>query len=289
MKSQTIRLHKQAIQGTKKLRHNVPIVEAFIVFMVIFLFSGLLMNSSVKVARETLFGKTNRSLIAKDGWSHVQYHGDMLVTKKQFPDYSTPTFRYEYKTDVPLEAFIDVLDHPQQSVEWFAWMVDHKYIVNSRELDTLDLLERTIDFRMVLRPYPSNPFRLHHDREFYIRTKSHIETQVDAPGKETTIATFTYSNIDGQKQECDRCLMAKFDMILTLSSDDEGVSTFINMALNMDVSSDYLPTFLADDMVMRWGALSLHKLVKRCSDDIGLNHRTWFNAKHSLLNVLPIK
>lgn len=289
MKQQTIKLNKQDIQGVRKWRHNVPFMEAFAIFLVIFLFSGLMLDSGYHYARQVILGKRGTTIVTEDGWDHVKYHGDMLVTKKQFPHYSTPTFRYEYKTDVPLEAFIDVLDHPQQSIEWFAWVVDHKYNVNRKDLDSLDLLEKTVDFRMVLRPYLSNPLRLHHDREFHLQTKAHIETREEEPGKDVTTATITYKNIEDRNQSCNNCIMAKMDMILTLTSEDEGASTYVSMALNLDMASEHLPEFMTNDMSMRWGALSLHKLVKRCSDNIGLKHKSWFSAKHSLLNVFPVK
>ena len=59
------------------------------------------------------------------------------------------------------------------------------------------------------------------------------------------------------------------------------------MDLNLSKKNHIVPKFMVNNMIMRWGELSLHKLVRRCRDNMGLG--TVVDFKGTFLNMLPIK
>lgn len=229
-------------------------------------------------------------------WKPIHHHSDIQIYETfEHKNSSHPIYHYEYKTDVPLEAFLDVLDHPEQSLEWFAWLKYHKYLgVKKNELTNLDILSSALNSQMIIRPI------IHlHDREFLTQISSNIVTEKWEDGSgETTTAVFRYSNIDPKDEiknaftkSCKDCVRGDFDMVLTLTTDDDGATTLVSMDLDMDMKSSEspisFPKFITNTMIMRWGELSLHKLVKRCRDNLGL--KSVVDIKASIMNLIPIK
>jgi len=290
-----------ALPHAKHWRHNSHVVERMLMSLIVFLFVGLLINAGVQYFRQHLLVTTGTTKEVESFypgndclWKPLTHHGDINISERSKESNTGDThaiYHYEYKTDIPLEAFLDVLDHPQQSMEWFAWLKDHTYPgVKNNELPDLDILATSIDFEMVLHPM------LHlHDRKFRSHLTSEIITAKWEDGNgESTVATFIYTNIpqDATKETMHpECVRGSFDMILQFTSDDNGATTGITMELDMDLNlskkNHIVPKFMVNNMIMRWGELSLHKLVRRCRDNMGLG--TVVDFKGTFLNMLPIK
>lgn len=288
---------------SKHWRHNSPLAESLFLSLMVFLFSGILLNAGIKYVQKhriVTSGLEKQVENFYDGnvflWKPIHHHSDIQIYETFEHKNSThPIYHYEYKTDVPLEAFLDVLDHPEQSLEWFAWLKYHKYLgVKKNELSNLDILSSSLNSQMIIRP-----LIYLHDREFLTQISSNIVTEKwEDGGGETTTAVFRYSNVDPKDEiknaftkSCKDCIRGAFDMVLTLTTDDDGTTTLVSMDLDMDMKSYEspfpIPRFITNAMIMRWGELSLHKLVKRCRDNLGLKNVV--DIKASIMNLIPIK
>eukprot|EP01083_Nonionella_stella_P006925 20048_1 len=294
-------------------RHNQPFVQFMLKFLLVFLCTGLFLNAIANYFRNRVLITTgvgeeieiykNRNDVL---WKPVHHHSDIRIFETHERRNGThihPIYHYEYQTRIPLEAFLDVLDHPDQSMEWFAWLKDHKYMgVRKNELENLDILSNTLHSQMIIHPL------IHlQDREFLNEVTSNIATEKfddgSPSGGEKTTVTFFYRNLGGEdevenkftKHDHKDCKRGALNMVLHLSTKDEGATTHIDMELDMDMypcssrtnMSISTPWILMDKMVMRWGEVSLHKLVKRCNENLGLDHT--LNLKTSLWNLIPIK
>ena len=295
--------------ASKHWKHNVHFAEYMFKFLLVFLFSCLILNSFFNYLRSHLFittgvSKEVENYNAKNDylWKPIHHHSDIKIYatyERKNGTHVHPIYHYDYKTDIPLEAFLDVLDHPNQSMEWFAWLRDHKYMgVRKNDLDSLDILSNTVHSQMIIHPM------IHlQDREFLTEVTSNVKTQkiVGRIGREKTIATFVYRNLGGDevenkfsKHDHKNCIRGALDMYLQLTTMDDGNTTHISMEVDMDMypsssrSKESLttPWMLMDKTVMRWGELSLHKLVKRCRENLGLDQA---NLKTSFWNLVPIK
>lgn len=296
-------IEKSDAHQFKHWRHNSPLAESVLLSLLFFLFTGLLLNSGMKYVQKHRLvtsgvGKEVENFYHGNVflWRPIHHHSDIQIYETfEHKNSSHPIYHYEYKTDVPLEAFLDVLDHPEQSLEWFAWLKYHKYLgVKKNELSNLDILSSSLNSQMIIRPI------IHlHDREFLTQISSDIVTEKWEDGSgETTTAVFRYSNIDPKDEiknaftkSCKDCIRGAFDMVLTLTTNDDGTTTLVSMDLDMDMKSSEspfpIPKFITNTMIMRWGELSLHKLVKRCRDNLGLKNVV--DIKASIMNLIPIK
>eukprot|EP01083_Nonionella_stella_P146663 461575_1 len=275
-----------------------------------------LLGNSVQVIQD-------RAHHEKKGWEHVNYHGDIAVYKKfklnevkegpnagQEVPVEIPTFKFVYHTNIPLHAFLNILNDPKQSMSWFALLAEHKYEVKKHEplvyqeflQETLDLLPNSIDLHMVMKPYLNL-----HDREFATHLTSYIETDNEefdnttGSHGEKTVVTFLYQNLDEDHADdnvrpiCPRpyqCIRGKFDMVLRLTTHDidNGNSTSIEMELDMDMNTKGSPQFLMNNSIMHWGVLSLHKLVKMCKVNLGIGFEKGMDDfRSSLIRLIPVK
>lgn len=297
-------------------KHNVPLVESMFKTLILFLVTGLLINYGLHYVQKLLLittgvGKEVEKYYADNDylWKPVRHHSDIKIyetyERKNVTDVH-PIYHYEYKTDIPLEAFLDVLDHPNQSMEWFAWLKDHKYVgVHKSDLAALDVLSNTLHSQMIIRPI------VHlQDREFLNEVTSNIITEKleDGSEGERTIVTFTYTNLSPEGDEIKNkftkhnhkdCIRGALDMVLQLTTKDEGATTHVSMDLDMNMypSRDWknkslvprlpVPSMLMDKMVLRWGEVSLHKLVKRCKENIGMGIAG--DKKSFIWHLIPIK
>ncbi len=315
----------------KTQRHNFPILETIFLSFMIFLFTGLalfsfihyfqdhiLITTGLKPSKDVARMKQFNHLSHPDreGWERVHIHGDVAVYKKiaereqeqedktTRTHYSPPIYLYHHKSNLPMHAFLDILNDPHQAMDWFAYLIDKKYQVKKHEpkvyeelmAENLDLLPNDIDLHMILRPY----LRLH-DREFATHLTSFIDTEGEDYDPDTgshgerTVVTFLYRNIEDRDDVNVRpicptgaCVKGNFDMILRLTTHDEGNTTEVEMELDMDFNpSKKIPKFLLDNLTMRWGVMSIHKLVKICRWNLGLESMVDFKA--SLYNLVPIK
>ena len=293
----------------KHWRYNYPLLESIFLSLLIFLFTGLILNSAVRsIKRHMLIttgvGKEVENFYPNNDylWRPVQVHSDSRIhiyETFEKKNSTHPIYSYQYQTDIPLEAFLDVLDHPDQSMEWFAWLKDHKYTgVKKEDLQNLDILGNSLNSQMIIRPI------IHlHDREFKAKVSADVVTEKWKDGddlKERTVATFYYENIKPEdqienkftKHNHKQCIRGALDMLLQLTTEDEGKTTHVSMELDMDMnptmsSSFALPKFLMNKMIMRWGVVSLHKLVKQSRDNIGMEDLA--DVKSSLWRLFPIK
>lgn len=291
-----------APQGAHKhLKHNSPVAESMLYSLLAFLCTGLLLSSGIQQIRKHLLvttGMTNEvdNFYPNNSylWKPVHHHSDILVYEAfQNTNSTHPMYHFEFQTDVPLESFLDVLDHPEQSMEWFAWTKNYKFLgVHKKELSNLDILSSKVNAQMVMRP-----LGYFHEREFITEISADVATEKwEEGGGETTTAKFTYSNVPPEDEiknaftkSCKDCIRGAMDMVLTLTTDDYGLKTLVAMDLDMDMKSTnkLMPNFITDSMIMHWGEISLHKLVKRCKDNIGLENVVDFKA--SIMNLIPIK
>jgi hypothetical protein len=132
------------------------------------------------------------------------------------------------------------------------------------------------------------------------------EKLLGASGKDRTIATFKYAHLEPDevqnkftKHNHKDSIRGSLDMVLKLTTLDEGVTTQLSMDLDMKMYPDgqqssyvsptqiSVPRMMMDKMVMRWGEVSLHKLVKTCKTNLGLE--TELDKKNFLWNFIPIK
>lgn len=296
-------IEKSEVHQSKHWRHNSPLAESVLLSLLFFLFTGLVLNSGMKYLQKhrlvtTGVGKEVENFYHANVflWRPIHHHSDIQIYETfEHKNSSHPIYHYEYKTDVPLEAFLDVLDHPEQSLEWFAWLKYHKYLgVKRNELSNLDILSSSLNSQMII-----SPILYLHDREFLTQVSSNVVTEKWEDGSgETTTAVFRYSNIDPKDEiknaftkSCKDCIRGAFDMVLTLTTDDDGRTTLVSMDLDMDMrpseSAFLIPKFVTNTMIIRWGELSLHKLVKRCRDNLGLKNVV--DIKASIMNLIPIK
>lgn len=286
----------------KRLKHNHPLAEYMLYSLLAFLFTGLLLSSLGQRIRRHLLVTTGMSKEVETFfpnndflWKPVHHHSDIHVyeTFKYKHNSTHPMFHFSYQTEVPLEAFLDVLDHPEQSMEWLAWIKDYKFLgVPKNELSNLDILSSTVHAQMFV-----HPLAHFHDREFIVEISSNVATEKrEEDGGETTTVTFTYANFlstndinNAFTKSCKDCIRGELDMMLVLTTVDDGATTLISMDLDMDMKSSNktmkMPNFIMDSMIMRWGEISLHKLVKRCGDNIGLKNVVDVKAT---LRSLPI-
>lgn len=312
MKSNTPSKNPKSMVTKHVWKHNMPLVESMFKTFVLFMVAGLLLSSGIHYLQKLLLittgvGKELEKFHADNDylWRPVRHHSDIKIyetyERKKGVDAHHPIYHFEYKTNIPLEAFLDVLDHPNQSMEWFAWLKDHKYMgVHKSELESLDVLSNTLYSQMILRPI------LHlQDREFVNEVTSKIVTEElkgDAVGGgERTTVTFTYTDIPPgteienkfTKHNHKDCVRGALDMVLQLYTDDEGATTHLSMDLDMNMypsrsKMDYsFPKMLMNQMIMRWGEVSLHKLVKRCKENTGMDKV--IDKRAFLWNLIPIK
>lgn len=279
-------------------KHNLPIHSWMNYSFLGFLFVGLLISSGIQHVKNIRTAGTSTEVENfyphnYNLWKPVHHHSDISVYESFENKNSTrPLYHFEYDTNIPLEAFIDVLDHPNQSMEWIAWIKDYKYIgVRKSELDTLDILKTPVNAQMIL-----HPLIYTHEREFLTKIESTMYTAKLENHEEVTTVKFDYSNLNSVNEiknaftkQCKDCIRGNLNMLLTLITFDEGESTKLIMDLDMDLqSSDHVPTFVDNSMILKWGEISLHKLMKRCRDNYKLKNIV--DVKGGLLNLFqPVK
>lgn len=287
----------------KHLKHNYNLIEYMQYSLLAFLFAGLILSSLGQLIRRiplftTGMRKEVETFFPNNDylWKPVHHHSNIQIYEALKHKSTHPVYHFEYQTEVPLEAFLDVLDHPAQSMEWLAWIKDYKFLgVHKNDLSNLDILSSKVYTQMVV-----HPLAHFHDREFMIEISSNVLTEKrEEDGGETTTVTFTYTNVlstneikNAFTKSCKDCIRGALDMTLTLTTDDDGATTLVSMDLDMDMNSSRnklmkMPNFVMDSMIMRWGEVSMHKLFKRCRNNIGLKNVV--NVKGSILNLIPIK
>lgn len=271
MKS-TIKLTKRDTAGR---RENVPVTERIILTLTLFLSFGALLIMTANLARDYLSALQFESSLDDNSWEHVHYRGDIKVTQKnENRPYST--FRYQYKTGLPFDALSDILNDPIQSIEWFAWM----------PTEEIQNLKEDNHYRIQLKI----PYLHSHNREFLLNV-SNEDTTIDqdhGEGKHRQ-GLFHYKSIKDQSDfpVSKDCKKGELEMDLTITSDDNGKNTDIEMRMYMNLHSKRIPTFLLNKFSLQWGTISLLKLGKICRSNLGLSDV--IDTKTSFYNLFPIK
>jgi len=264
-------------QATKHIAHDYPLAKSLLASFFVVLVAGLALSWFFN------FFVEHHLPLVTDDWKHVEWHGDVEVSRKPISGTQLYAYRAATVVDLPLKSVMMVFRDTPRHVDWVKDLVESEEWHKSAHHKT----DNTFVETEILRHRYGHTIPGVRDREYLMRKTITTQEAADGSGRTEVTAEFISFEDDEKYPVCDGCVRGRnlgSTWTFTPVDDDK---TKIVADISVDPEVPNLSPFLINIIQKRWPHVTLNKLVRVCRSNAGKDEK--MTAQKILQGFFPLK